>query len=71
MYAQMEEQERLSNRMSNSENETRDSLETYEISTVTTEFDVVACDDFVEDMGAWVRNMPEEIRRANPDFVPS
>jgi hypothetical protein len=38
---------------------------------VTYEYDVVACDDFVQDKGSWVRNMPDEIRRANPDFVPS
>lgn len=34
------------------------------------EYDVVVCEDFVEDKGCWVRNMPEEIRIANPDFVP-
>ena len=34
------------------------------------EYDVIACEDFVEDMGCWVRNMPEVIRLANPDFVP-
>jgi len=38
---------------------------------VTYEYDVVACEDFVEDKGCWVRNMPEEIRKANPQFVPS
>lgn len=38
---------------------------------VTYEYDVVSCEDFVEDKGCWVRNMPEEIRLANPDFVPS
>lgn len=38
---------------------------------VTYEYDVVACEDFVEDRGRWVRNMPEEIRQANPNFVPS
>ena len=37
----------------------------------TTEYDVVACMDFKEDVGRWVRLMPEEIRRANPGFVPS
>eukprot|EP00545_Synedropsis_sp_CCMP1620_P012381 CAMPEP_0119016144 /NCGR_PEP_ID=MMETSP1176-20130426/11839_1 /TAXON_ID=265551 /ORGANISM="Synedropsis recta cf, Strain CCMP1620" /LENGTH=168 /DNA_ID=CAMNT_0006969477 /DNA_START=5 /DNA_END=511 /DNA_ORIENTATION=- len=37
---------------------------------VSLEYDVVKCEDFVEDIGAWVRNMPEEIRIANPDFVP-
>ena len=44
----------------------------YDLSPVTTyEYDVVACESFVEDKGCWVRNMPEEIRKANPDFVPS
>lgn len=38
---------------------------------VTMEYDVVKCEDFVQDMGCWVRNMPEEIRKANPNFVPS
>lgn len=37
----------------------------------TYEYDVVKCEDFIEDAGCWVRNMPEEIRNANPDFVPS
>ncbi|GFH52640.1 hypothetical protein CTEN210_09116 [Chaetoceros tenuissimus] len=45
---------------------------TYDLSVKTTyEYDVVACDDYEEDMGIWVRNMPEEIRKANPDFVPT
>jgi len=44
----------------------------YNLSPATTvEYDVVACQDFLEDKGCWVRNMPEEIRLANPDFVPS
>ena len=44
----------------------------YDLSPVTTiEYDVVACESFVEDKGAWVRNMPEEIRKANPNFVPT
>lgn len=44
----------------------------YDLSARTTvEYDVVACADFVEDKGCWVRNMPEEIRAANPDFVPT
>ena len=34
------------------------------------EYDVVECEDFVQDMGCWVRNMPEAIRIANPSFVP-
>ncbi len=46
--------------------------EKYDLSVKTTyEYDVVACEDFVEDHGCWVRNMPEEIRLANPDFVPT
>ena len=45
---------------------------TYDLSVKTTyEYDVVACDDYEEDVGIWVRNMPEEIRKANPDFVPT
>jgi hypothetical protein len=44
----------------------------YDLSVKTTyEYDVVACADYDEDIGAWVRNMPEEIRKANPNFVPS
>mmetsp|Transcript_34919 Transcript_34919/g.58813 ORF Transcript_34919/g.58813 Transcript_34919/m.58813 type:complete len:161 (+) Transcript_34919:104-586(+) len=37
----------------------------------TTEYDVVRCADFQEDKGRWVRLMPDEIKRANPSFVPS
>jgi Hypothetical chloroplast protein Ycf34 len=44
----------------------------YDLSPVTTyEYDVVKCEDFVSDPGCWVRNMPQEIRKANPNFVPS
>lgn len=44
----------------------------YDLTPVTTyEYDVVKCEDFVSDPGCWVRNMPQEIREANPDFVPS
>lgn len=44
----------------------------YDLTPVTTyEYDVVKCEDFVEDPGCWVRNMPQEIRDANPHFVPS
>jgi len=44
----------------------------YDLSPVTTyEYDVVACADYVEDKGCWVRNMPQEIKDANPDFVPT
>ena len=44
----------------------------YDFSPVTTmEYDVVACESFVEDKGCWIRNMPDEIKAANPQFVPS
>lgn len=44
----------------------------YDLSGTTSyEYDVVECEDFVQDTDAWVRNMPEEIRIANPDFVPT
>jgi hypothetical protein len=44
----------------------------YDLSVKTTyEYDVVACNDFVEDIGCWIRNMPEEIKLANPNFVPT
>jgi hypothetical protein len=44
----------------------------YDMAPVTTyEYDVVACADFLEEKGCWVRNMPQEIFEANPDFVPS
>jgi hypothetical protein len=44
----------------------------YNLTPITTlEYDVVACADYLEDMGCWVRNMPEEIKRANPHFVPT
>jgi hypothetical protein len=44
----------------------------YDLTPVTTyEYDVVQCQDYVEDLGMWVRNMPQEIRDANPNFVPS
>jgi hypothetical protein len=44
----------------------------YSLTPVTTlEYDVVACADYMEEMGCWVRNMPDEIKRANPHFVPT
>ena len=44
----------------------------YDLNGVTTyEYDVVKCEDYDDDPGCWVRNMPEEIKAANPDFVPS
>lgn len=46
--------------------------QSYDLTPVTTyEYDVVACEDFVQEKGCWVKNMPEKIRLANPDFVPS
>ena len=45
---------------------------TYDLGSATTyEYDVVKCADYTEDLGCWVRNMPEEIRMANPEFVPN
>ena len=41
------------------------------ISTTYTEYDVVACADYMEDLDCWIRNMPDEIKRANPNFVPT
>lgn len=44
----------------------------YDLSPKTVyEYDVVKCEDYVHDPGCWVRNMPEEIKEANPNFVPS
>lgn len=44
----------------------------YDVTPITTyEYDVVKCVDYVEDIGCWIRNMPEEIRLANPNFVPT
>mmetsp|Transcript_13721 Transcript_13721/g.19614 ORF Transcript_13721/g.19614 Transcript_13721/m.19614 type:complete len:203 (-) Transcript_13721:444-1052(-) len=46
--------------------------EKYNLSPVTTyEYDVVSCEDYVHDVGCWVRNMPEKIKNANPNFVPT
>lgn len=39
--------------------------------TTTVEYDVVKCADFVLEKGCWVKNMPQEIKDANPDFVPT
>ncbi len=47
-------------------------IETVKTNTTTTiEYDIVKCADFLLEKGCWVRNMPEEIRRVNPNFVPS
>lgn len=47
-------------------------IEPVSTNTITTiEYDVVKCADFLLDKGCWVRNMPDEIRKVNPDFVPT
>ena len=51
--------------------DTDKSYEGWASSVTTCEYDVVACKDFVEEKGCWIQNMPEEIKRANPQFVPS
>ena len=44
----------------------------YDLSGTTSyEYDVIECEDFVEQKDMWVKNMPDEIRLANPDFVPT
>lgn len=44
----------------------------YDVTPITTyEYDVVKCVDYIEDIGCWIRNMPEEIRIANPNFIPT
>jgi hypothetical protein len=35
------------------------------------EYDVIACEDFILEQDCWIQNMPQEIRDANPNFVPS
>ena len=69
MDNEMDEQEKAF--LGEKEQQLSPSTSAYELSEVMTEYDVVACEDYDEDMGAWVRNMPEEIRLANPDFVPT
>lgn len=39
--------------------------------TTSYEYDVVECEDFVLSFDNWVLNMPEEIRIANPNFMPT
>ena len=40
-------------------------LHTYNLSSKTTyEFDVIKCEDYIEDKGCWIRNMPQEIKDA-------
>ena len=57
---------------SNGESSGLHGSEVYDLRPMTTyEYDVVKCEDFIEDKGCWVRNMPQEIRDANPNFVPS
>lgn len=57
---------------SSARNEKLYSETVYDFTPITTyEYDVVKCEDYVHDEGCWVRNMPQEIRDANPNFVPS
>jgi hypothetical protein len=57
----------------NAKNQQSSVVQTSTTTTTTTtyEYDVVKCADFVEDKGCWVRNMPDEIRKVNPQFVPT
>jgi hypothetical protein len=44
----------------------------YELrSTITYEYDVVKCADFVLEKDCWINNMPDEIKKVNPNFVPT
>ena len=75
MWSEHEEQTRQAEESAGSIGSSEDPLfgeAQYDLSGATSyEYDVVECADFVEDAGAWVRNMPEEIKLANPDFVPT
>lgn len=66
------EEENAENSQKGEDEEALHGKTVYDMSSATTiEYDVVACEDFVEDKGCWVRNMPEEIKAANPNFVPT
>jgi hypothetical protein len=39
--------------------------------TITYEYDVVKCADFVYEKDCWINNMPAEIKKVNPNFVPT
>ena len=44
---------------------------TYNLSSigeVSYEYDVVKCEDFIEEIDCWIKNMPQEVRRTNIDF---
>jgi len=72
-----EEQAALTNLSSNEGNEDDSPAigpTTYNLSNigeVSYEYDVVKCEDFMQEIDCWVKNMPQEIREANPQFVPS
>jgi len=73
MWDEHEDQTRQAEEASDGgENEALFGEQQYDLSGTTSyEYDVIECEDFVEDKGSWVRNMPEQIRIANPDFVPT
>ena len=73
MWEEHEDQTRQAEAASNDDGDEPLVGETqYDLSGATSyEYDVIECEDYDEDMGTWVRNMPEEIRLANPDFVPT
>jgi len=35
------------------------------------EYDVVECESYAHELDSWIRNMPEEIKAVNPNFVPT
>ena len=75
MWSEHEEQTRQAEELAGSAGSSEDPLfgeAQYDLSGATSyEYDVVECADYVEETGAWVRNMPDEIKLANPDFVPT
>mmetsp|Transcript_15979 Transcript_15979/g.36567 ORF Transcript_15979/g.36567 Transcript_15979/m.36567 type:complete len:193 (-) Transcript_15979:13-591(-) len=75
MWSEHEEQTRQAEELAGSVGSSVDPLfgeAQYDLSGATSyEYDVIECADYVEETGAWVRNMPDEIKLANPDFVPT
>ena len=58
-------------RLSTEPSQSSEGVTSIEVPVFTTEYDVVECEDYVEESGRWVRKMPSEIREANPGFVPT
>jgi len=71
--AALQEQQQNYNNYNFDDDNDGDGREKYEVfsPTTTTEYDVVKCTDYIHEAGSWVRNMPKEIKEANPNFVPS